>query len=270
MHELNDPKRIAQCARIRDMIRQVAADPAHEDDYYAESYHHWKLSPTVPLSEIEAFEKRAGIELPDSYVYYLTQVGGGGASPGTGFSDFKSEWKSYDGLQDVSEHLTQVMPEAEYRERYGRHRREEPGTIWLCEMDITFVAHLIVSGPMRGHVVYLDWDGDCAPMWPKGSSDFLDWNENFYSELLAGYEIYPTWRFMWQAPGNTKAMVRTFKQARQAGDLACQKEIVLSFCKFKTLPKAAEPFFADIQDPELQKCVEDVRTYFKKKASGGK
>ena len=65
-------------------------------------------------------------------------------------------------------------------------------------------------------------------------------------------------------------MVRTFKQARQAGDLACQKEIVLSFCKFKTLPKAAEPFFADIQDPELQKCVEDVRTYFKKKASGGK
>ncbi len=48
MHELNDPKRIAQCARIRDMIRQVAADLAHEDDYYAESYHHWKLSPTVP------------------------------------------------------------------------------------------------------------------------------------------------------------------------------------------------------------------------------
>lgn len=267
MHELNDPKRIAQCARIRDMIRQVAADPAHEDDYYAESYHHWKLSPTVPLSEIEAFEKRAGIELPDSYVYYLTQVGGGGASPGTGFSDFKSEWESYDGLQDVSEQLTRVMTEAEWKERYGEHEYEEPGTIGLCGMDITYVAFLIVNGPMRGHVVYLDYDGNCAPMWPKGSSDFLDWNENFYSELLAGYDIDPTWKFMWQAPGNTKVMVRTFMGTK---DLKAKKEIIWSFQKFKTLPRAAEPFFADIQDPELQKCVEDVRTYFKKKASGGK
>ena len=48
MRKLNDPKRIAQCARIKDMIREVAADPAHKDDYYAKLYHHWKLSPTVP------------------------------------------------------------------------------------------------------------------------------------------------------------------------------------------------------------------------------
>ena len=75
MRKLNDPKRIAQCARIKDMIREVAADPAHKDDYYAKLYHHWKLSPTVPLSKIEAFEKRAGVELPENYVYYLTQVG---------------------------------------------------------------------------------------------------------------------------------------------------------------------------------------------------
>lgn len=267
MRELNDPKRIAQCARIRDMIRQVAADSAHKDDYYAESYHHWKLSPTVPLSEIEAFERRAGIELPENYVYYLTQVGGGGASPGTGFSDFKSEWESYGGLQDVSEQLAQVMPKAEWEERYGEHEYKEPGTISLCGMDITFVAFLIVNGPMRGHVVYLDWDGDCAPMWPKGSSDFLDWNENFYSELLAGYDIYPTWKFMWQEPGNTKALIRAYQKAE---DLEYKKEVICSFQKFNTLPKAAEPFFASIQEPELKKCAEDIREYFDKKARGGK
>lgn len=267
MRELNDPKRIAQCVRIKDMIREAAADPAHKDDYYAKLYHHWKLSPTVPLSEIEAFEKRAGIELPENYVYYLTQVGGGGASPGTGFSDFKSEWESYDGLQDVSEQLAQVMPKAEWEERYGEHEYEEPGTITLCGMDITFVAFLIVNGPMRGHVVYLDWDGDCAPMWPKGSSDFLDWNENFYSELLAGYDIYPTWRFMWQEPGNTKALIHAY---RKAEDLEYKKEVICSFQKFNTLPKAAEPFFASIQEPELKKCAEDIREYFDKKAREGK
>lgn len=268
MRELNDPKRIAQCARIKDMIRQVAADPAHKDDYYAKLYHRWKLSPTVPLSKIEAFEKRAGIELPENYVYYLTQVGGGGASPGTGLSDFISDkWRSFDKLRGVSEQLAQVMTEAEWKERYGEHRYEEPGTINLCGMDITFVAFLIVNGPMRGHVVYLDYDGCDAPMWPKGSSDFLDWNENFYSELLAGYDISPTWKFMWQAPGNTKAMVRTFMGTK---DMEAKKEIIWSFQKFKTLPKAAEPFFASIQEPELRKCVEDIREYFDKKARGGK
>ena len=33
--------------------------------------------------------------------------------------------------------------------------------------------------------------------------------------------------------------------------------------------EAAEPFFADLQDPELQACVEEVRKYFRKKAGGG-
>ena len=259
MHKLNDPKRLAQCARIKDMIRQVAADPARREDYYAKNWHHWKLSPTVPLSEIEAFEKRAKIELPENYVYYLTQVGGGGASPGTGFSDFKPEWGDDEDLQGISEQLTQVMTEAEWKERYGGHRREEPGTIILCGMDITYEAHLIVNGPLRGHIVYLDYDGDCAPMWPKGSSDFLDWNENFYAELLAGYEIYPTWQFMWQVPGNAEALIQAFQQAE---DLEYKKEAIWSFCKFEALPKAAEAFFAGIQDPELKKCVEDVREHF--------
>ena len=116
MHRLNDPERLAQCVRIKAMIQEVAGDPARKDDYYARR-HHWKLSPTVPLSEIEAFEKQAGIELPEGYVYYLTQVAGGGASPGTGFEDFKPKWKSDDGLCEVSEQLTQVMTEAEWKDR---------------------------------------------------------------------------------------------------------------------------------------------------------
>lgn len=45
--------------------------------------------------------------------------------------------------------------------------------------------------------------------------------------------------------------------------------MIWSFQKFETLPKAAEPFFADLQDPELQACVEEVRKCFRKKAGGG-
>ena len=62
-------------------------------------------------------------------------------------------------------------------------------------------------------------------------------------------------------------MVRTFMGTK---DMEAKKEIIWSFQKFKTLPKAAEPFFASIQEPELRKCVEDIREYFDKKARGGK
>ena len=60
-----------------------------------------------------------------------------------------------------------------------------------------------------------------------------------------------------------------FRSYQKADDLEYKKEVIWSFQKFETLPKAAEPFFADLQDPELQACVEEVRKYFRKKAGGG-
>lgn len=260
MRRLDDPILLAQCARIKAMIQEVANAPAHKDDYYAKLYHHWKLSPTVPLTEIEAFERRAGVTLPEGYVYYLTQVGGGGASPGTGFKDFAPNWKNYDGLCGVSEQLSRVMTSTEWSKAYGKREYVENGTFILCAMDITYQAYLIVTGPMRGHVVYLDWDGDCAPMWPKGGSAFLDWNENYYSELLAGYKIDPTWRFMWQEPGNTDSLIHAFQQA---GDLEYKKDVILSFTKFEALSQTAQSFLAGVQEPELKNSITRVLEAFK-------
>ena len=57
MQVLDDPKLLAQCARIKAMIEKVAHDPKYQDDYYAEEYHHWQIIPPVQLSEIEEFEK---------------------------------------------------------------------------------------------------------------------------------------------------------------------------------------------------------------------
>jgi len=106
------------------MMERVANDPKYQDDYYAEEYHHWQVSPPGHLYEIEEFERQTNVELPIEYVYYLTQVGRGGAAPGTYFEDF--------------------------------------------------YAHLIVSGPLHGRVVYLDYNRDLPPIWPKGSPKFLE------------------------------------------------------------------------------------------------
>lgn len=264
MYQLNDSALLAQCARIKTMIEETARNPEYQEDYYARSYHHWQLNPPVQLSEIEKFEEKAGIELPIEYVYYLTQVGSGGACPGTFFSAFKSERKSYDGLNRVSEQLSRIMSEKEWEQEFGEHDYPEDGTLYLCGMDLTFIAYLIVTGPLRGRVVYLDYDGDMAPMWPKNSPDFLTWCENYYSELLAGYNINPTWKFMWQEPGDTNALIHAFNNQK---DKKYQKEVLYSFCKFQKLTKEAACFLKSIEHPEFQKIAAEVLKYFEDKES---
>jgi len=43
--------------------------------------HQYKLRPPRPAAEIEAFETRHGIELPQDYRYFITEIGDGGAGP---------------------------------------------------------------------------------------------------------------------------------------------------------------------------------------------
>lgn len=245
MYKLDDSKLLAQCDRIKAMVEEIARTPARQKDYYASSYHHWKISPTVPLSDIRKFEKQVGIELPVEYVYYLTQVGRGGACPGTFFEDFDPEQKV-----------------EEWEELYGDGDWEgdqEDKTIHLCDMDLTYVAYLIVTGPQRGRVVYIDYNGDMMPMYPKGSPDFLTWCENFYSELLAGYDIKPTWKFMWQEPGDAHALIYAFQNAE---DQEYRKEVIYSFGKFKELSQEAYQFLESLQTSEWKEEVAEVLKEF--------
>lgn len=263
MHKLNDPKLLAQCERIKKMIAQVAQDPKHQNDYYARTYHHWKVSPPAELSEIEAFEADAGVTLPEEYVYYLTQVGRGGACPGTIFDDFDPEWgKKEDRLKFASESLCEIMGEDEWEELFGEGDFPEDGIMYLCAMDITYLAYLIVSGPLAGHVVYLDYNHDTPPMWPKGCPDFLTWCEAFYRELLAGHDINPTWKFMWMQPGYTADIIAAFYEETNT---AYKKEILQSFFKFQILPKEGYQFLKSVKDPDFIETAESILAYFKQK-----
>ncbi len=254
MRNLNDPVLLAQCARIKEMIGRIAADPKHKDDYYAKNYHHWQLSPPARIEEIEEFEERACIELPLEYVYYLTQVGRGGACPGTYFSDFSANQRFDEEIAGTSEQLSFIMTEKDWEKVYGKHG-DEPGTLDLCGMDLTYIAYLVINGPQRGRVVYLDYDGDMAPMWPKGSPDFLTWCENYYSELLAGYDIHPTWKFMWQEPGDEDALIQAFQNTP---DLTYKEEVLFSFLKFPKLSDKARSFLQSLQNSKLQETIKKV------------
>lgn len=263
MYQLEDSTLLAQCDRIKAMIEETARTPAYQKHYYASLYHHWKISSPVQLSDIREFEKKSGVELPVEYVYYLTQVGRGGACPGTFFADFNPMRKVDEGIRRVSEQLACKLAETEWEELYGGDSDWEgdrtDGTISLCAMDLTYIAYLIVIGPQRGRVVYMDYDCDRAPMYPKGSPDFLTWCENFYSELLAGYDVTPTWKFMWQEPGNAHALIHAFQNTK---DQKYRKEVIYSFCKFKDLSQEAYQFLESLRTSEWREDASEVLKKF--------
>lgn len=105
----------------------------------------------------------------------------------------------------------------------------------------------------------MDYDGDMAPMYPKGSPDFLTWCENFYTELLAGYDIDPTWKSMWQEPGNSHALIYTFQNAE---DQKYRREVIYSFWKFKELSQEAYQFLESLQTSEWKEDAAEVLKNF--------
>jgi len=275
---LDNPKFLAQCQRIKDLIAETArVRVGLEKDYFARQ-HNYQPNPTVSLDEIDAVEQEYGVELPESLVYWLHLIGNGGVGPGEGFDSSILPIKEPQGtihdslfepwiVNRVSEQLCETMTDEEWEARFNcddemlsyseqtEPKYRDDGTIAMAGMDLTYIAHLIVVGPERGKIVYLDYDGDLPPMWPKGSAYFLDWCENWFSELASGYNVFPTWKFMWQQPGDEAALIRAYQTA---SNQKYRNEVLWSFQKFPTLSKEAIQFLKSVSEPEHQEFIEDL------------
>ena len=278
---LDNPKLLAQCERVKGLIQETARVRAGLERDYFVRWHHYQLNPTVSLEEIDAVEQEHGVELPEGLVYWLNQVGNGGAGPGTGFHYSILPQKEPPGtmhgplwkprpwiVNRASEQLCETMTTEEWKTRFDRSgeyrldpwersdpRSRDDGTFVLSGMDTTYLAHLIVVGPERGKVVYMDYDYDCPPMWPKGSAYFLDWCENWFRELASGYDIDPTWKFMWQQPGDENALRRAYQTAPNK---EYRDEVLWSFRKFPKLSAETMEFLQGISDPEHQEFLESL------------
>jgi hypothetical protein len=44
----------------------------------------------------------------------------------------------------------------------------------------------VVTGERAGRVVYLDWEDEYPPVWPKCGVNFLEWCEAWFSGILSG------------------------------------------------------------------------------------
>ena len=171
----------SEVQKILDAARLL--DPSYA--LFGAKKHQYRLRPPLAPALIHEIETRHGLELPEDYVYFLTEIGDGGAGPDYGIDSFAEQFRetgqrwlprywaalgqpfeprpmepeeveeysivTREGYEkDPSRYFIQEVPEEEDWSRglltLGTHG---------CQWDFT----LVLTGPHRGRVFDTDNEG---------------------------------------------------------------------------------------------------------------
>jgi HEAT repeat protein len=181
-------------ARIQGILAKLKEARNRGLSCFGSNKHHFQLNPPIDEAEIEAFEARHCVELPEDYSAFLRLAGNGGAGPYYGiyplqnwddFSGGVAEGADVDFLLRPCPLTRNLVREEGWEKQFGE---SSPycGTISIGTQGCSYIMQLIVTGPCRGAVVYGDMDG--GPPKVMREPDFLSWYERWLDELLAGYK----------------------------------------------------------------------------------
>lgn len=157
--------------------------------------HEFILSPPLPESAVAEFEEQHEIALPSEYRLFVTELGDGGAGPGYRLPRLDESC----GPDCRPGHLARPSPylpgprypddwERRHEDPPGPDRTFLPGTLKIASHGCTLATRLIVTGPARGRLLNLDYDGPVGP-YVVEDVGFLAWYERWLDEALAGYDV---------------------------------------------------------------------------------
>ncbi|NGZ76935.1 HEAT repeat domain-containing protein [Saccharibacillus alkalitolerans] len=169
---------------------------------FGASSHKYALKEPLSPETVEAFERKHGISLPQELTDFLTLVGNGGAGPHYGIypleemeeesarlaepcllrPDFTlDEWRQLDAR-------CEEQAEEEDDQAYAAAgERMFQGTLCIGTQGCTYDTVLVLNGPYRGRIAYIDRDYQ-QPFFTY-EENFLNWYERWLDELLAGYNV---------------------------------------------------------------------------------
>ena len=194
-------------ARIRAIVEKLAElqrKPGTEGWFGVEK-HHFRLNAPLAEAELEAFEKRHGVRLPEDYRQFLLLAGNGGAGPYYGlgalveFDEWFEEEDAEPGfVASPCPFVYEQVTSAAWREYLPEDRSDwGRGSIHICEQGCTYTARLVVSGASRGRVFNFDASHGPAPPYFVRDKNFIDWYERWVDEARAGE---PAWDFGFDNP----------------------------------------------------------------------
>lgn len=245
---------------IKNLIKKVAEKDKNYEIFGASS-HKYHLNETVSLEWVREFEKKYQVELPEEYVFFITKVGNGGADPFYGIKplcldeEYEGCYKNlskpsiYDDgyLQYYKECL--AFSEKEFLEDNEESFCEEQHQIFSKLEDgvlhiNTHGSLLVVNGSRKGEIAYMDYCGLELGIPPYLiNMTFLEWYQNFFEEVLAGYDTYQYGYYML---GDENELMAKYANA----DLETKSNIICTFFKFKSIDKKTLSFLCHFDGVE--------------------
>ncbi|APU15832.1 MULTISPECIES: SMI1/KNR4 family protein [Actinoalloteichus] len=182
-------------SRILEKLARAKADPSLLKSFGA-AKHEFTLNPPLPESAIVGFEAEHGVTLPADYRRFLLELGDGGAGPSYGLLRLSAAYTEPFDYPGALTEPSAFVPGTEYSTGWWDDfpgpddRRPDPlqGTLSVVHHGCSDFTQLVVTGPGRGRLVNVNWDG-AVPPYVLEDLDFLSWYERWLDELLAGHRV---------------------------------------------------------------------------------
>jgi hypothetical protein len=154
--------------------------------------HGFRLHAPLSQAALTRFEIEHAITLPWAYRVFLGHAGNGGAGPYYGIYPLErwrrfAEWVFDDPPANILARASRLevgwnpsLVAAPETERLSAYQ----GALSLGSQGCGYEMLLIVNGPCRGRVAYVDADGQ--PPYVVPDDNFLSWYERWLDEMLAG------------------------------------------------------------------------------------
>lgn len=234
---------------LRQLLEKARTADAELKQFGAKD-HQYQWNPPAALAEVEAFERDLGVTLPEGYRDFLLQAGDGGAGPFYGLFSLE-QVRGWLGWPLEPEKPPVLRPSMSEAEGCGKENWKR-GCIPIESEGDTFFTCLMVTGPDRGRVVYIDYEGSWV-FFPR-EPDFLSWYTRWLRDTANGYK-----RIGWFATdldGDEAGLRRHYQCAETEEE---QWLVLTSMQKFPALsPESAELIQTAMTDRLMMSDARDI------------
>ena len=251
-------------AYLQDLVKKASLVDS-EREVFASDSHEYRLNPTISIEEVRKFEAEHNVKLPSEYVFFVTQVGNGGAGPFYGINSLTKNNIMGD-TEDVPFISSKVTVES-WREKIAQTTEDDfdddfddefddefcegiskevtRGCFALGTQGCSYETIMLANGPEENRIFYIDFDWfDEYPPFDTGMT-FLQWYESFFLEILQGNstEFYGREIIATQAE-----LIERFGQNT---DKKYRLKLLSSFYRFPELNSDTIEFIRSLSDEEF-------------------
>lgn len=235
-------------------LKELVAQASKKDKnctVFGAKNHQYQLEPVVSLEQVRRYEQKYHIKLPSEYVFFITEVGNGGAGPDYGI--WGIDTKDLPPLEEteittptplITPELTQEQWEILLENNDDDFDVTE-GTFCAGTKGCTYFNYIISSGIYENTVYYFDANYEESSPPFVLSMTFLEWYAAYFSEIIQGNDTFS----FGYLPLYTQEEVLSICQ--QQTDIETKTEALQTLHRFPTLQKDTLAFLEDCQTPEL-------------------